>query len=190
MEVSEAIRTRRSIRVYEDKPVEEEKLRKVLEAARLAPSAGNRQPWRFIVVTDPKVKEELRLTKEKLRPPPKEPPPMPSRGPPRGPPRDPIRSAPVIIVGCALPNESFPGTNFWKIDVAIALQNLVLAAWEQGLGTCWIGVFHEEEEVKKVLGLPKEARVVAMIALGYPAEKKEPVTDRKPLNDIVRYNHW
>ncbi|MEM3104889.1 MAG: nitroreductase family protein, partial [Candidatus Bathyarchaeia archaeon] len=98
MEVFEAIRTRRSIRVYEDKPVEEEKLRKVLEAARLAPSAGNRQPWRFIVVTDPKVKEELRLTKEKLRPPPRE--------PLRGPPRDPIRSAPVIVVGCALPDES------------------------------------------------------------------------------------
>lgn len=188
MDVFEAIRTRRSIRVYEDKPVEEEKLRKVLEAARLAPSAGNRQPWLFIVVKDPKVKEELRLTKERLRPPPpKEPLP---RGPPRGPPRDPIRSAPVIIVGCAPPSESFPGTDFWKIDVAIALQNLVLAAWEQGLGTCWIGVFHEEEEVKKVLGLPKEARVVAMIALGYPAEKKEPVTDRKPLDAIVRYNHW
>ncbi|MEM1569510.1 MAG: nitroreductase family protein [Candidatus Bathyarchaeia archaeon] len=182
MEVFEAIRTRRSIRVYEDKPVEEEKLRKVLEAARLAPSAGNRQPWRFIVVTDPKVKEELRLTKEKLRPPPRE--------PLRGPPRDPIRSAPVIVVGCALPGESFPGTDFWKIDVAIALQNLVLVAWEQGLGTCWVGVFHEEGEVKKVLGLPEEARVVAMITLGYPAEKKEPVTDRKPLDEIVRYNHW
>lgn len=189
MEVFEAIRTRRSIRAYEDKPVEEEKLRRVLEAARMAPSAGNRQPWCFIVVTDPKVKEGLKLAKEKMRPPP----PRIGSGvapPPGRPPRGPLESAPVLIVGCALPSESVPGTDFWKIDVAIALQNLVLAAWEQGLGTCWIGVFHEEEEVKKVLGLPGEARVVAMIALGYPAEKKEPVTNRKSFDEIVRYNHW
>jgi nitroreductase len=176
IEVFEAIRTRRSIRAYEDKPVEEEKLRRVLEAARLAPSAGNRQPRCFIVVTDPKVKEELKAAKEKMRPPP-----PPPKAPPRRPLRGPLESAPVLIVGCALPSESFPGTDFWKIDVVIALQNLALVAWGQGLGTCWIGVFHEEEEVKEVLGLPKEARVVAMIALGYPAERKEPVTDRKPL---------
>jgi nitroreductase len=182
MDVFEAIRTRRSIRAYEDKPVEEEKLRRVLEAARLAPSAGNRQPWRFIVVTDKKVKEELRSVKERMRP-------QPPRAPPRRP-GGPLESAPVLIVGCALPDESFPRTDFWKIDVAIALQNLVLAAWEQGLGTCWIEVFHEEEEVKKVLGLPENARVVAMVALGYPAEKKDPVTDRKPLEEIVRYNRW
>lgn len=183
MEVFEAIRTRRSIRVYEDRPVEKEKLERILEAARLAPSAGNRQPWRFIVVTDPKVKEELKEAKKRMMPPP------PPGAPPR-PFKGPLESAPVLIVGCALPSESIPGTDFWKIDVAIALQNLVLAAWEQGLGTCWIGVFHEEEEVKKVLGLPKEARVVSMIAVGYPAEKKEPVSNRKPLEEIVRYNHW
>ncbi|MCX8183961.1 MAG: nitroreductase family protein [Crenarchaeota archaeon] len=183
MDVFEAIRTRRSIRVYEDRPVEEEKLKRILEAARLAPSAGNRQPWRFIVVTDPKVKEGLIEAKRKMMPPP------PPGAPPR-PFRGPLESAPVLIVGCALPGESFPGTEFWKIDLTIALQNLVLAAWEQGLGTCWIGVFHEEEEVKKVLGLPKEARVVSMISVGYPAEKKEPVSNRKPLEEIVRYNHW
>ncbi|MEM2608721.1 MAG: nitroreductase family protein [Thermoproteota archaeon] len=183
MEVFEAIRTRRSIRVYEDKPVEEEKLRIVLEAARLAPSAGNRQPWRFIVVTDPKVKEEIKLAKERKIPP------LPANAPKR-PFKSPVEVAPVLIVGCAMPGESFPGTDFWKIDVAIALQNLVLAAWEQSLGTCWIGVFHEEEEVKKILGLPEEARVVAMVALGYPTESKEPVKDRRPLEEIVRYNHW
>ncbi|MEM1581105.1 MAG: nitroreductase family protein [Candidatus Bathyarchaeia archaeon] len=192
MEVFEAIRTRRSIRVYEDKPVEEEKLRRVLEAARLAPSAGNRQPWCFIVVTDMKVKEEIVKVKEKFRPPPPREPPkeLPPMPPQRGPPRNPLQSAPVVIVGCALTSKTFPGTDFWKIDVAIALQNLVLAAWELGLGTCWIGVFHEEEELKKVFGLPGDARIVAMITLGYPAEKKDPVTDRKPLEEIIRYNHW
>lgn len=183
MEVFEAIRTRRSIRVYEDRPVEEDKLRIVLEAARLAPSAGNRQPWRFIIVTDPKVKEEIKLAKERRISP------SPENASKR-PFKSPIETAPVLVVGCAMPSESFPGTDFWKIDVSIALQNLVLAAWEQGLGTCWIGVFHEEEEVKKILGLPEGARVVAMVTLGYPAEKKEPVKDRKPLGEIVRYNHW
>ncbi|MEM2341565.1 MAG: nitroreductase family protein [Candidatus Bathyarchaeia archaeon] len=190
MDVFEAIRTRRSIRVYEDRPVEEDKLRRVLEAARLAPSAGNRQPWRFIIVTDPKVKEKIINVKEKFRPSPRGLPPTRLRMPPRGPPRSPLLTAPVIIVGCALPKESFPGTDFWKIDVSIALQNLVLAAWEMGLGTCWVGVFHEEEDLKKVLGLPEDSRIVAMVTLGYPAEKKEPVTDRKPLEEIIRYNHW
>ncbi|MEM1559231.1 MAG: nitroreductase family protein [Candidatus Bathyarchaeia archaeon] len=180
MEVFEAIRTRRSIRTYEDKPVEEDKLLRILEAARLAPSAGNRQPWKFIIITDPKVKEAIKTVKEKMRPP-------QARGSPR---KGPLDTAPVVIVGCAIPGESFPGTDFWKIDVSIALQNLVLAAWEQGLGTCWIGVFHEEQELKKVLGIPEEARIVAMITVGYPAEKKEPVTDRKPLQQIISYNHW
>lgn len=183
MNVLEAIRTRRSIRLFTDKPVEEDKLRLVLEAARLAPSAGNRQPWRFIVVLDPIVREEIKRVKEKYRPRPKPEAKLPSR-------RSPLDTAPVIIVGCAVPNESFPGTEFWKIDVAIALQNLVLAAHSLGLGTCWIGVHHEEEELKKILGAPEEIRIVAMVALGYPAEEKEPVTDRKPLEDIVYRNKW
>jgi len=168
MEVFEAIRTRRSIKRYSNKPVEKDKLLKVLEAARLSPSAGNRQPWRFIVVTDPEKKESLR---------------PPYR-------RDIVLSAPVVIVGCALPSESFAEAEFWKIDVSIALQDLVLAAWEEGLGTCWMGVFHEEDEIKKALGIPRDVRVVAMVALGYPAEKKDPVSDRKLLEEITGYNHW
>jgi len=167
MEVFEAIGTRRSIRSYANKPVEKDKLLKVLEAARLSPSAGNRQPWRFIAVTDPRMKESLK--------------------PPHR--RGVVLSAPVVIVGCALPNESFPETEFWKIDVSIALQNLVLAAWEEGLGTCWLGVFHEEGEIKKALGIPKDVRVVAMVALRYPAEKKDPVSDRKE-EEIIGHNHW
>ncbi len=170
MKVFEAIRTRRSIRKYKDKPVEEEKLFKVLEAARLAPSATNRQPWRFIVITDPKVKESLRAAYNK----------------------DWFTSAPVIIVACAVPEEAWTrhdGEEYWKVDVSIAMQNLVLAAWEEGLGTCWIGAF-DEDEVKRALGIPPEIRVVAMTPLGYPAEEKGPVSNRKPLKEIVRYNHW
>jgi len=170
MDVFEAIRTRRSIRRYQERPVEEEKLSRVLEAARLSPSATNSQPWKFIVVTDPKVKESLRAAYN----------------------RDWFISAPVIIVGCALPDKAWvrwDGEEYWKVDVAIAMQSLVLAAWEQRLGTCWIGAFREEE-VKKALGIPEDVRVVAMTPLGYPAEEKGPVTDRKPLKEIVSYNHW
>ena len=170
MDVFEAIRTRRSIRKYRDRPVEQEKLSKVLEAARLSPSAANRQPWRFIVVTNSEVKEKLREAYN----------------------RDWFVSAPVIIVGCVLPNKSWvrrDGEEYWKVDLAIAMQSLVLEAWEQGLGTCWIGAFREEE-VKKALRIPEEARVVALTPLGYPAEEKGPVTDRKPLEEIVSYNHW
>jgi len=170
MDVFDAIRTRRSIRKYMDKPVEEEKLLKVLEAARLAPSAVNRQPWRFIVVRDKEIREALRSAYD----------------------RDWFVSAPVIIVACAVPSEGWvrwDGEEFWRVDVAIAMQNLILAAWNEGLGTCWIGAF-KEEEVKKVLGIPPDVRVVAMTPLGYPAEEKGPVTNRKPLEEIVKYDRW
>jgi len=170
MNVFDAIRTRRSIRKYLNKPVEREKLSKILEAARLSPSAANCQPWRFIVVTDQKVKEELRAAYDE----------------------DWFVSAPVIIVGCALPSEAWvrsDGEEYWKVDLAIAMQNLILEAWDLGLGTCWIGAFREDE-VKRILGIPDEARVVALAPLGYPAEEKDPVTKRKPLEEIVSYNYW
>jgi len=170
MDVFEAIKTRRSIREYQEKPVEQEKLSKVLEAARLSPSAANKQPWKFIVVTDPKVKESLRSAYNK----------------------DWLISAPVIIVGCALPKEAWvrsDGEEYWKVDLAIAMQSLILEAWEQGLGTCWIGAFREDG-VKKALGIPDDVRVVALTPLGYPAEEKEPVVRRKPLEEIVSYDHW
>jgi nitroreductase len=170
MDVSEAIRTRRSIRSYLKKPVEKKKLLKVLEAARLSPSAVNFQPWTFIVVTKPKIKQELGASYQSEW----------------------FISAPVIIVACAHLDKAwkrFDGEEYWKVDISIAMQNLVLAAWEQGLGTCWIGAFNEDE-AKKALGIPSNIRVVAMTPLGYPAEEKGPVTDRKPLDEIVRYNRW
>jgi len=170
MDVFEAIRTRRSIRMYENKPVEKEKLLEVLEAARLAPSAANRQPWSFIVVTDQKVKENLRSAYS----------------------RDWFISAPAIIVACAFPEKAWvrlDGEEYWKVDITIAMQSLVLGAWNEGLGTCWIGAFNEEE-AKKALGIPANVRVVAMTPLGYPAEQKGPVTNRKPLEEIVHYEHW
>jgi nitroreductase len=170
MDVHEAFKTRRSIRSYQSKPVEEEKLAKVLEAARLAPSAVNLQPCDFIVVKDAAAKE--RLAKAYVRPW--------------------FGKAPVIIVVCATPEKAWvrgDGEEFWKIDAAIALENMVLAATAEGLGTCWIGAF-DEQKAKAALSVPADVRVVAMTPLGYPAEQKGNVTDRKPLNEIVHNDRW
>jgi len=173
MDVFETIKTRRSIRRYEEKPVREKSLLKVLEAARLAPSADNCQPWSFIVVTDLGVKKGLvSAYKERWK--------------------DWLISAPVIIVACAFPEKAYvrdDGEEYWMVDVAIAMQDLVLTAWGEGLGTCWIGNFNEEK-VKRVLEIPPNVRVVAMTPLGYPAEDKGAVTNRKPLEEIVHYDRW
>jgi len=143
---------------------------RVLEAARLAPSAANRQPWSFIVVTDAKMRESL---KSAYSP-------------------DWFISAPVVIVACTFPEKAWvrrDGEEYWKVDISIAMQNLILAAWEEGLGTCWIGAFNEKE-AKSALGIPANVRVVAMTPLGYPAEHKGAVTDRKSLEEIVHCDRW
>jgi len=170
MEVFTIIRKRRSIRLYEKKPVEKEKLNRILEAGRLAPSADNKQPWRFIVVTDDKVKEKLRTAYDEEW----------------------FVTAPVIIIGCAVPEEAWvrmDGQEYWMVDVAIAMQNMILTATELGLGTCWIADF-DEKAAQKALKLPPGIRVVAMTPLGYPAEEKHPLTNRKSLSEIVHYEHW
>ena len=170
MNVFETLKKRRSIRKYQTKPVENEKLNKILEAARLGPSADNRQPIHFLIVTKPEVRASLRAAYA----------------------AEWFLQAPAIIVVCANPKESWrrrDGEEFWKVDAAIAVQNLILASTELGLGTCWVASF-EEKEAKKALNIPKEIRVVAMTPLGYPDEEKGPVTDRKPLNEIVHAEKW
>jgi nitroreductase len=176
MDVLEAIRVRRSARSYKSIPVEREKLERVLEAGRLAPSAANRQPWHFVVVSDPSVREELRVAHE----------------------RDPfykntslILKAPIVIVACADPARAWArrdGEEYWKVDIAIALQNMVLCATEEGLGTCWIAAFNDEA-TRRVLRIPEGIKIVAMTPLGYAAEMRE-ATDRKPLGEILHHDHW
>ncbi len=168
MDVFEAIRIRRSIRNYLEKPVEKEKLFKILEAVRLAPSAMNRQPYNLIVVTD-------KLTKEKLSSACNQ-----------------EWTAPVMVVVCAFPDKSWvreDGEEYWKADAAITMHSLSLAAVGEGLGTCWIAAF-KEEEVRRILGIPSEIRVMAMTPLGYSAEKKGPVTKRKTLEELIRFEKW
>ena len=170
LDVFEAVKTRRSIRKYADTPVEKDKLLKVLEAARLSPSANNNQPWHFIVVSDRSARESLLQSYT----------------------REWFVKAPVIIVACSYPDEAWTrmdGVNYWTVDSAIAVQNMMLVAHEAGLGTCWIGAF-DEAKVKKVLAIPKEVRVIAMFPLGYPSEEKGEVTDRKSLDEIIHYDRW
>ena len=166
MELMDVIRKRRSIRKYKPDPVPEEKIRYVLEAARLAPSWGNRQCWRYIVVTDEKLRRKIAT-------------------------REWIAQAPVIIVGCADPSKSGNKFNqpYYMLDLGISMEHLILAAAEQGLGTCWIGGQFDEKAVKEALGIPKHIRVVALTPLGYPDEDPAP-RSRKSLNEISSWNHW
>jgi nitroreductase len=170
LNVFEAVQTRRSIRSYQTKPVEEEKLTKILEAARLAPSAVNLQPINYVVVKDKAAKQLLSQAYS----------------------RPWFTQAPVIIVACATPEKAWKrsdGEEFWKIDAAISLQTLVLAATAEGLGTCWIGAF-DEKKAKEALNVPKNVRIVAMTPLGYSAETKPTVTERKPISEIVHKDKW
>jgi nitroreductase len=159
-------RMRRSIRSYKPDPIPEEKLEYVLEAGRLAPSWGNRQCWRFVVVTDEEKRRAIST-------------------------RDWHAGAPVMIVGCAYPELSGSkfGQQYYMLDMGIAMEHMILAAAEQGLGTCWIGGQFDEPTVKQTLGIPDGVRVVALTPLGYPAETPGP-KGRKPMDEIVGHEKW
>lgn len=168
MDVLTAIKGRRSIRKYKDKPVEEEKLLKVLEAARLSPSARNRQDWKFIVVKDSETRRKL----------------TEAIGQPF------VGEAPIIIVSCGIEPEGVMkgGQPRYTVDLSIATAYMILEAYEQGLGTCWLGSY-DEEKVKGVLGIPDSVRVVAITPLGYPDEEPAP-RPRKELDEIVSYDKF
>jgi nitroreductase len=169
MDVHEAIRKRRSIREYRDTPVPEDVLRRVMDAARLAPSAKNRQEWRFIVVRDPAVKRKVvEATNNQVF----------------------AGTAPLILVFCSTEDEYTMknGQKGGPVDASIALSYVTLAATEEGLGTCWLGSY-SEEKVKKALDIPKRARVVGMTPLGYPAEDP-PARTRKRFEEVVSFDRW
>jgi len=170
MDIFEAIKKRRSVRSYLDKPIEEEKLNAILEAGRLAPSASNRQEWRFVIVKNREVRKKLGEAANE---------------------QSFVGEAPVVIVACAVTDGHVMscGQLCYPIDVAIALDHISLAAVEQGLGTCWIGAFNESK-VKEILGIPKEIRVVELMPLGYPAARMERKKNRLPFKKIVKYEHW
>ncbi len=169
MNVFEAIQNRYSVRRYQPRPVEEPKLLRLLEAARLAPSASNRQEWRFIVVRDPQTRQALmRAAKHQPF----------------------VAEAPVILVCCAVTDNHVMscGQLCYPIDVAIAIEHIALQAVTEGLGTCWIGAFHEDQ-VKEMLHIPKVVRVVELLLVGYPADAAV-TKHRLPLEAIVMYDRW
>ena len=161
----DVILSRRSIRKYEDKEIPQEILSQVLEAGRQAPSAVNRQPIRFVVVTDSQAKNELSKSLFAKH----------------------IKNAPMVIVGCA--DEKSLLTGKWAVvDTTIALQNIVIAAWTFGIGSCWIGSF-SEEKVKELLKIPDKWKVVALLTLGYPAEQPK-AKNRKPFEELFSFNKF
>lgn len=173
MNFLEIAQTRRSLRTYLPNPVEAEKLEYVLECARLAPSWKNLQCWRFIVVEDAATRQALAETMKETNP---------------G--RKAITQAPLVIVLCAVPAESevFEGKDYMMLDAGLAMEQLILAATEQGLGTCWQGLF-SEEKMRSVLNIPEEVRVLAMTPLGYANEVRNP-RPRKAIDEIVFKGSW
>ncbi len=169
MNVFDAIKLRRSIRGFKDKSIEEEKLLRVLEAGRLAPSAKNRQEWRYVVVKDKELRRKIAVASNNQYF---------------------IAEAPVVIVGCATMVDYVLscGQPAYTIDVSISMDHMTLQAVEEGLGTCWIGFF-KEDEVKKILNIPQEMRVVEIMPLGYPKFLPEP-KPRKKFQEIVFYDKY
>jgi len=169
MDVMEAILTRRSIRSYQDKPIEKEKLARVLETGRQAPSSANSQPWRILVVTDAATRKKLVAA---------------ANG------QEFIGQAPAVIVGCAAKTDKVMpcGQQAYPIDVAICMTTMSLAATGEGLGTCWIGAF-KEDAVKKVLGIPKEVRVVELMPIGYPTSQPD-ARPRMPMEEFAVFEKW
>jgi nitroreductase len=166
MEFFELIQKRYSVRAYQARPVEEEKLRKVLEAAKLAPTAANRQAFRLIVIqTKGREKELMKIY---------------SRGW--------FVQAPLVVCLCAVNSEGWvrrDGKNYAEVDATIAMDHLILAAADLGLGTCWIAAF-DSQAARKVLGLEEDLEPVAFTPLGYPADSWKPKR-RKTLTELVRY---
>jgi nitroreductase len=169
MDVSTAINQRRSVRAYKETMVEEDKLKKILEAARLSPSASNHQEWKFIVVKNKETRKKLAIAAFD---------------------QSFIGEAPVVIVACGTETRTIMlcGQPAYAVDVSIACTFMILQAYELGLGTCWIGAF-KEDEVKKILKIPESVRVVAMTPLGYPNQAPSP-RFRKSLNQIVCFEKY
>lgn len=170
MDIYEAIKTRKSVRSYENRAVTDEVLTRILNAARLAPSANNFQEWRFVVVRDAKTRRKIAAAACR---------------------QTFVGEAPVVLACCAKDNRHVMtcGQASYPIDAAISIDHITLCATAEGLGTCWIGAFYEDE-VKQILGIPASIRVVALLPLGYPSDPQPVRKLRLSLERIVSYESW
>src|SRR5450759_226806 len=165
----ELIAARYSVRAYKPDPVPDALLAQVLEAARLAPTAANRQPFMLIVLRTAGRQTELKRVYN----------------------QDWFVGAPLVIAACGLPGQAWvrrDGKNYMDVDVTIALDHLILAATDLGLGTCWVAAF-DPAAARELLRLPDTVEPIAFTPLGYPADDLRP-KERKPLAELVRYEHW
>ncbi len=184
MEFDEVIISRKSVRSFQDKEISEEILNTMMEAARLSPSFQNRQCWRFIVVKNKKIIKNLALrsgiiSKVNFF----------------------IKDAPVVIIACADPAKSgtINNQNYYLVDTAIAFQQMMLSAWNHGIGSCWLAAFNERY-VREILEIPQNIRIVALSPFGYPKEKKSlyekavkvfaQSKKRNEFNNIICHDKW
>ena len=169
MDFLELVKNRYSVRSYKPDPIEDDKLRKVLEAARLAPTAANRQPFQLIIVHTVNREEELSRIY----------------------PRPWFVQAPLIICICGISEVAGrrrDGRSYCDVDVAIAMDYLILTSADLGLGTCWIGAF-DSVAAREILGLPDEVEPIVFTPLGYPDDQPKE-KKRKSIDELVRYEHW
>ena len=171
MDVYEAVKARKSVRSFdEDRDVPDEILGRLLDAARIAPSASNRQEWRFVVVRDLDMRRKLAEA---------------AKG------QSFVGEAPVVIVCCAETDGHVMscGHQCYPIDVAIAIDHITLCAVQEGLGTCWIGAF-DEKKAQNLLDIPEDIRVVELLPLGYPKDNAIVQKKRLSTDEIVKYERW
>jgi nitroreductase len=164
MDVFEVIRFRRSVRKYRSEPIPDEKLEMILEAARLAPSAGNRQPWRFVLVQDAERKKAVARAADN---------------------QTFLGDTAVLVVAMGDPEVS---ARWYEKDTMIALEHMVLAAAALGYGTCWIGAF-DEDAIKRLLKIPAKMKIVALLPIGVPDEKPA-ARPRKEPSEIFFREQW
>lgn len=170
MDYNSLLTQRYSCRNYRTTPLSRQQILDVLEGARLAPSACNFQPWTFVVVTDPEVKNQILAIS-----------------------RPAFRQAPALIVSCGHHDKAWhrpaDGKDHTDVDISIAVEHICLSAANLGLGTCWVCNF-DVPATSRALGLPENVEPIALIPIGYPADETVPEKNRKTLQDIVRWEHF
>jgi len=166
MDFYQVIQSRKSIRAYKPDLISDNILERILEAGRIAPSAKNIQPWKFIVIKNPEIKKALVTACRN---------------------QEFIAQAPIVICAVALEKIAWGNMGgYWSsypVDIAIALDHMILAATNEGLGTCWIGAYNEAE-VKRILRIPEDVKVIALTPIGYPIQNPD-AKPRKPLSEIT-----